>query len=255
MSPMTVGDEYDLVVTGVGTVGSAVALALARGAAAPRRMVLVDGADIKPESGITCPIYRGRSGPKARVLRDELLGSGRGIEVHARVQRVQDLEGEGLFRRETRAVVVMALDDHRARLHVVERIREFLKKRRVAGVLIVEAAVDRGLGQVAAYGTRHRDPCPACGLLVLPESEKCVAWSRGRLVRGTLRREAAAVAATAEKVVRGFLRSGPGSRWVNSQTIIELKRGKVSRRTWFQRRRVEGCFGPHFAAAPIDWGE
>lgn len=251
-----------VIVLGAGTAGYWATRELCRRPVAGgswRRLVLVDLAVVKATSGVTCPAYRHRLGrPKAEVLRDlASRWSQSRVPASALVGDVRDLGWPDMLDGDAGVlnVVVVALDDWAARLAAVDDARRAAVKRRVDRLVFIQVGLDRGSAQVAVYGSRFEDACPACGLAALPQREPCVALTAdGALVRGNLRGEARAAARLVRRIIADEL--GPAGRWVNIKSQLRAAADALGRRryktTSHVARRTPRCLGAHDPAPPVD---
>jgi len=255
---------WALVTVGAGTVGYWVTLALAR--SRTRRtlaaVVICDRAAIRARNAITCPAYAGRVGQAkadrlAELVRDEVAPPTR---VGPLVDEAENIDWPGILGGPRagaghRTVVLVGLDRWQSRLIVAEDLR------RAAGdsgsqAVLVQAGLDRGQASVGVFGCELADPCPACGLPALPQPEPCVVLGAdGRLVRGDLHPEAAAVGRFVRQVVEDLLADPASGRdWISTKSnlVAPPRPGGEYRRFTRTCRVVPGCLGPH-AAAPIAW--
>jgi len=165
---------------------------------------------------------------------------------------LEDEQARGVHR----VVVVAGLDNWESRLSLCEDLRHadgFARE----GMLLIQVGLDREQSAIAVLGNRFADPCPACGLSVLPSPEPCVAWNNdGELVRGNLQCEAKEAAGFVRRVVRDML--GPARRrmlWLNTKTnLFQARAGADAYRRVTRRCRMqEGCPGPHTNTPPLKW--
>lgn len=257
---------YHLAVIGCGTVGVAVTRELTHAPTAPGIgcLTLVDGADIREVNAITCPEYAGHAG-RPKSLRLAELGAEwlqRNLPIRWLRAKVEALPWEQVIAspsagdRGTLTVVIIGLDDWDSRLIVVEELRRFAP---LAGgpVLAIQCGLDRDQAQVAVFGTSWDDPCPACGLSLLPSTEPCVALdAEGRLLRGALRREAHAAAALVAEIVAACLNGPHGLQaWVNTKTSLLAKPpgSDTFLRSTHLGRHQPLCLGPHSPNGPLRW--
>jgi len=256
---------WDLIMLGSGTAGYWAANLLLRRPAGsgPRRLVLVDRSPVKPNSLITCPEYRGHVGePKCAVLA-RLASSWAATTtlqpvIESVFADVRALDWPGILSASACAplvLAVVALDDWAARLGAIEDARRAALGGR-ARLLFVQVGLDRDQAQLAVYGQSLDDPCPACGMSCLPQTEPCVVLtSRGTLLRGDLHAEACAAARLLRRIVRVEL-IRPGT-WLNVKANLHAAADNAGRQRWSIRihraARAAGCFGAHDAAPPVAW--
>lgn len=247
---MTSRRSIRLVQAGLGTVGHAIAQRICGTPSLLNTIsawLLVDCALIKSQSHITCPAYAGGEGtPKvdrARELIDEWAGEN-APPVRAVHQRVECVHWRDLLNSLPAAegtVVAMGLDDWNARMVVCEDLRALSGG---ADMLTISGGIDRDVASVETYGMRWSDPCPSCGITTLPGSTPCIALTQsGQLLRGDLRREAHAVATSAVRAMRLWMR-GDGHA-VNSRMHVLFDRDGRRRVTRRGVDAVSGCMGTH----------
>ncbi|GIW89855.1 MAG: hypothetical protein KatS3mg109_0287 [Pirellulaceae bacterium] len=259
-----------IVVAGCGTVGLAVARAIAQGQSVLRcrKMTFIDGDVIRPHNAITCPEYTNRQGePKALTLAELVRHwSGRSIDCQALCCRVEDvdwLEIAGSANRSALPVVVMALDDWSSRLALVHDVRSFVQRVRNddrAGrdesdwlVPVLQVSVERHQAQVSVFGSSWDDPCPACGLGNLPVTEPCVVFdTEGRSIRGTLHEEAKAAARLVMDLLCVLCSGQLAAHSVNVKCNLWAETSSVGgfARVCRAKTRVVTCLGPHHPAGP-----
>jgi molybdopterin/thiamine biosynthesis adenylyltransferase len=247
-------NPIDLIFAGGGTVGCGVLeeVAASPAAEAVASVTAADRAPIRPENAVTCPHYAGHVGrAKAERLAELAREWLPGRPARSVVSAVEDLDWSRLLGAspDARDVVVVGLDDWNARLAVAEDLRASDRE-----VLVAQVGLERGSAQVFVTGNDPRDPCPACGLLVLPGSEPCVAYgAEGDLVRGDLRREVAAAGEVVAEVIADLARNGESGSRRSGKTYLFLDgNGGVRRRTRRAAMR-DGCPGPHAGAPPVRW--
>jgi hypothetical protein len=264
--------DLSLYVLGAGTAGFWVARTFARAPVGRHtaHVTIVDRARIREANAVTCPDYAGHVGRFKAERLAELTRAWfprRTRTVRSLVSEVEaiswgDLLGSDGITESTTAVAVVGLDNWSSRVNVCEDLRLARDERRAREMHLIQIGLDRDQAAVAVFGSRWADPCPACGLRVLPESTPCYLVSReGTLVRGTLHEEAQAAAHLAARIARRTL---AGNRiWVNTKTNLWKKPRRWPLRMLPGRRfgrftrdtaRVDGCRGPHGPATPLRWG-
>lgn len=222
-------------------------------------VALCDRAEIREQNAVTCPLYTEVGRPKcdrlAELIRPWLPGETAVETIHGNVEQIpwesHFPAADGACEQET--IVLVGLDRWASRLAVAEDLRRHCGCGRTA---MIQVGLDRGQAGVAVFGCRFADPCPACGLGTLPESEPCVVLgANNQLLRGNLHSEAAAAADVVRQVVADIL-AGRAGGWVNTKTNLVAAQppgGGRYRRFTRRRRRVAGCLGPHSPATPIRW--
>lgn len=157
-------------------------------------------------------------------------------------------------------IALIGLDDWDSRLCAIEDLRRVASEApagaRLAGALAIQVGLERGQAQVSVFGPLWDDPCPACGLSVLPRKEPCVALDgEGRLLRGDLQREARAAALLVREIVADCLTAGTISpQWVNTKTNLWAAEGAEDfQRLTHRGRRCPSCLGPHSPNTPLRW--
>ncbi len=265
---MSTENTYHLAIFGCGTVGVACTRELAQAptAACIGALTAVDRADIREVNAITCPEYAGHPGRPKSLRLAELAAGWLGRKVPTRwlkasvealpwPQVIASTGAEG-HRGVGPMIAVAGLDDWEARVTLIEELRRAAP---LAGrpIVAIQCGLDRGQAQVAVFGMAWSDPCPACGLNVLPETEPCTSLDpQGLLARGDLQREARAAAAIVSEIVAALL-DGPGASqaWLNTKTNLVAAQdggGDFRRLTHFARHQP-GCLGPHSANGPLRW--
>lgn len=262
------GNVVDLVVLGAGTAGYWFTSTIASSPLAGRiaGLAICDRGVIGRASGITCPDYSGdeRLGrPKCDRLAELAPHwfSPHTLRIETYHGAVEDLQWRRLFTPRERAsgdrgrsllVGVIALDRWSSRLAAVEDARSMAE---ASGddVLLLQIGLDRGQASLAAFGSTWTDPCPACGLAFLPETESCVAYTTDHeLVRGNLHAEAQAAARLAVEIIEDGLRGGRS--WVNTKTFMFERPDEIDyRRLACAARRFPECCGPHASATALRW--
>ena len=253
-------DAYHLAIVGCGTAGVACVRELTQAPTAPRigSFTLVDRSDIREVNANTCPEYAGHAGRPKSLRLAELAAQWLGRKVPIRWLRasVEALPWQQLIastgaeghRGVGPMIAVAGLDDWESRLCLIEELRRAAP---LAGrpIVAIQCGLDRNEAQVSVFGMVWSDPCPACGLNVLPETEPCTG-------RGDLQREARAAAALVSEIVAAFL-SGPGASqaWLNTKTnlVVAKDGGDGFRRLTHFGRRQPGCLGPHSPNGPLRW--
>jgi hypothetical protein len=254
-------DRIGLVLCGCGTVGywTAATLLGSGRAAGLAHVAAIDQAVIRAPNAITCPLYRGHAGrPKAARLAEMIRGWRPALPVAGMVAAVEQLEWPRLAALQRRAgaariVVVVGLDRWQSRLTLVSDLREQTAGS-AGGAVVAQVGIDRGRASLGVFGDRYDDPCPACGLSVLPETEPCTALDgRGRLQRGNLHKEARAAARWLRRLLGDCREELRPRRWINTKTVLTADRGAAGgfRADRHGCRAVPGCGGPHGPAAPV----
>jgi hypothetical protein len=257
-----------LILLGAGTVGYH-CLNVLSGAVIARlvkRIVICDCATIHPKNAITCRGYRGHlKEPKCNCLAALAIewfptSRPRISPMHCRVEALRWDQVLAPIRTcdEQFTIVLAGLDNWDSRLVAMEDLRRYVWSRegRSRGTAFVQIGLDRGQASIAVFGTGYEDPCPACGKQVLPGSEPCVLFTgAGRLLRGSLRREARAAAGQFCQIVEHLAQPTHCATWLNRKANLVIG-GPEGTKALFTRRVdwQSGCFGPHSAAGPIRWG-
>lgn len=251
--------KLSLIIAGAGTVGYWTAKVFSESRLRGRiaRITIADGSRIRPQNAVTCPGYARHAGrPKCERLAELARGwfGRRALRVSAVMGDVEELNWPGLLAADVQggaALVIAGLDDWSSRLSVCGDIRAARGPRPPA--LLVQIGLDRDRAALAVLGTSPRDPCPACGLSFLPETEPCVLLDeKRRPARGDLRSEARAAARLAARVAVG-LPTLP-RRWLNTKTNLFRERGgRGFGRFTRPARRTDGCIGPHSRSRPVRW--
>ena len=231
---MSIPVPWHLLTFGCGTAGLACvrALAVSPMAASLASATLIDKSLIRDRNSITCAEYAGHEArPKNERLRElteawtggrvpvlSVQGSVEAFDWQSAVRRTRGLgrDGQpkvsegiaddflGYFAGET-IIALIGLDDWDSRLTVVRDLRRAASAA-PPSFLAIQVGLERDEAQVSVFGPRWDDPCPACGLFLLPTKEPCVLWrADGTLVRGDLQREAHAAAALVCDVVADHL--------------------------------------------------
>jgi hypothetical protein len=250
-----------LIVMGCGTVGYSIlsAFLLAPLAQKLSRVTLIDQGHVRPHNAITCPGYtdfNGLSKPAALlgVCADRLPPN---LDVDLYCRSVEDLDWTTLLNRCSSAgrddgpvLVVMGLDDWQSRLCVIEALRG-AQTRVTARITAVQVGLDRGEAQVSIFGNRWEDPCPACGLSVLPSSEPCVVNAGDGLVRGDLKAEARV--ATGEVMrLAALVLADEEDLWVNTKiNLVSANAAMQFVRYRRARHSMNRCVGPHASETPL----
>lgn len=255
---------YHLLVAGCGTVGLACTSELAKTDSAPgiASLTLVDRCDIREPNAITCPPYAGHVGrPKSQRLAElasEWLPRSAPIRwLRASVETMPWPQLLASLGDGAPLIAVAGLDDWDSRVTLVADLRRAAAEATMHAA-IIQCGLDRGQAQVAVFSADWSDPCPACGLNVLPEPDACVAYdAAGQLLRGDLQREARAAAQLVAEIVADLLRpSAAGRGWTNTKTNLTAEAGGANgfRRFTHTARRQPGCLGPHSPVGPLRWG-
>ena len=256
-------ERWSLVAAGCGTVNLACVRALAQApiAEALDGASLIDPAVIRELNALTCPEYAGHRDQYKVERLAELVRAWRGeLPITLSAQDVEDVDWKGLLevqvegRAAARLIVVLiGLDNWQSRLNVIEDLRHTGS----AEVLPIQVSVERDQAQVAVFGNRWADACPACPMAFVPPSETCTLFSpEGELVRGDLQREARAAAELVTRIVTDQLAAnGTASSWVATKTNLHAERPGSRRFNLYTRTRIhmDNCNGPHSAATPIRW--
>lgn len=251
-----------VILTGAGTVNYwAAPELLASPNPLPQRITVIDRAKVKDANAITCPAYAGQSDrPKVECLKEILRADAvtpvEIVTLHKSVQLV-NWEAEVLTDNHgAPMLVMMGLDDWPARLNVLSAVRRLVYDHATLNIVVLQGSLERRHAQLNVYSPDYRSYCCICGLALLPASEPCVVLQNdGRLLRGDLRREAAALAALVREAAAAILRDANGRRqWLDTKTILTLgSDGQVTRETR-KREAVPGCIGPHRPGlAPLRW--
>ena len=272
-------NRYDCLIFGAGTVGYWVVKELSGSFFRDRieRLVIVDRSRVKTKSAITCPEY-GRNSAHGRFKSSALAELARDwferpdLEIEGVNGCIEEFPWDRFVRKRNRSFrepetdlggpetfLFVGLDDWSSRVvacgdvrRAASRLAEDSDPHRPL-IPALQIGLDRNEASVFIFGSDCTDPCPACGLPFLPETEPCVVFDeRGRLLRGNLRREARAAARTA---VEGAQRLAVGDRsLLNTKTSLfldpESERFRIVRRLCVRRER---CWGPHDEAAPVSW--
>lgn len=222
-------------------------------------VALCDRAEIREQNAVTCPQYtevgRLKCDRLAELTRPWLPAETAVETIYGNVEQIpwQSHLPATDEPREQETIVLVGLDCWDSRLAVAEDLRRYCGRGRTT---MIQVGLDRGQAGVAVFGCRFADPCPACGLGTLPESEPCVVLGANHeLLRGNLHSEAAAAADVVRQVVADIL-AGRWGDWVNTKTNLVAAQpsgGGRYRRFTRRRRRVAGCLGPHSPATPIRW--
>ena len=249
-----------LVLCGCGTVGYWAAATLLRSplAASIALVVAVDRSVIRENNSITCPLYRGHAGRHKAARLAEMIRRWRpSIPVECMAVPVEEVVWPRVADLERRAgaarsVVVVGLDRWQSRLTVASDLRAEATGT-AEGPVVAQVGLDRGQASLGVFGSRLDDPCPACGLSVLPETEPCTAVDpAGRLRRGNLHKEARGAARWLIDVVAACREEPRPIRWTNTKTSLTEDAGADGgfRASTRRCRAVSGCWGPHGPAAP-----
>jgi hypothetical protein len=251
-------DQWTLVACGCGTANYWIVRLLVRSVLAKSlaRVVLCDRGRIRKNNAITCPSYMEIDRPKSEMLEElarRWLGGKAVVEaIHGTVEQLQWDDILPLGAAPGHRTVV--LDGWPSRLAVTEDLR-CRSASLLADVVMVQVGLDRGQASVAVFGCRFEDPCPACGLRTLPESEPCVVLTAGnKTLRGNLHREAQAAARLVRKILSDHL-GGRSAGWINTKTNLVTAGLDGERYCRFTRscRQVAGCLGPHAPTMSLRW--
>jgi hypothetical protein len=153
---------------------------------------------------------------------------------------------------------VVGLDNWPSRLAVAEDLRNLCAGGSPTTLPMIQIGLDRGQASIGTFGSEVSDPCPACGLAFLPDSEPCVVLNADQeLVRGNLRAEVQAAAQWVRRIITDCLEPDQPGRLLNTRTNLVLTDESREHVDVLTRpcRKAPACLGPHEGTTSIRWNE